>query len=334
LENVDFKGTRPLISILVPVYNVADILHRCVDSILKQTYKELEVILINDGSTDESGALCDEYEKEDARVKVIHQENTGWCGARSNALDIVKGEWIGFVDSDDYIEPQMYEKLLASAVENGTLISACGFTEHLTDGKLKYYSYPDMPEVMDSSLFLKYRYRGITLGAYVSKLYHHSLFEGTDAVRFDPGCLRMGDRLFESQIMYRTDKFSYFPDTLYHYCRREGSITISPLSDKQMTTFYSLQRVVDVLEQSAPDIVHYAKYKISQIAILFLWNAYDSGGESLQYIPELHKEIRKYPLSYFLSDKIRLKKKLIYMLILISPGLAHRIRRMSKSNEA
>ena len=102
------------ISVIVPVYNTEKFLNNCIESILNQTHKNLEVIIIDDGSTDNSPAICDEYAKKDSRVKVIHKENGGVSSARNAGLDIASGEYIGFIDGDDVIEPDMYHFLLAN----------------------------------------------------------------------------------------------------------------------------------------------------------------------------------------------------------------------------
>lgn len=115
----------PKISVIVPVYNVEKYIRECVDSILVQTFTDFELILVNDGSRDNSGAICDEYAAKDKRITLIHQENQGQAAARNNAIAIAKGEWIHFVDSDDLIHPQMLE-ILYSAVDENTKISMCG----------------------------------------------------------------------------------------------------------------------------------------------------------------------------------------------------------------
>lgn len=114
----------PKISVIVPVYNVEKYLNECVDSILAQTFTDFELILVDDGSRDNSGAICDEYASKDERISVIHQENQGQAASRNTAVAIAKGEWIHFVDSDDLIHPQMLE-ILYSAVDENIQISAC-----------------------------------------------------------------------------------------------------------------------------------------------------------------------------------------------------------------
>lgn len=114
----------PKISVIVPVYNVEKYLHECIDSILAQTFTDFELILVNDGSQDNSGAICDEYASKDNRITVIHQENQGQAAARNNGVKVARGEWIHFVDSDDLIHPQMLE-ILYGAVDETTQISMC-----------------------------------------------------------------------------------------------------------------------------------------------------------------------------------------------------------------
>lgn len=109
-------NVQPLISIVVPVYNVKQFLTKCLNSIISQTYSNLEIIVVDDGSTDGSATICDDYAKKDKRISVIHKENGGLASARNAGIDVAKGTYIGFVDSDDYIEPYMYEKLLPMSI--------------------------------------------------------------------------------------------------------------------------------------------------------------------------------------------------------------------------
>ena len=114
-----------LISVIIPVYKVERYLPRCIDSILSQTYKNIELLLIDDGSPDSSGDICDEYAEKDPRVRMFHKENGGVSSARNLGLDEAKGDYIGFVDSDDYIAPGMYEKLVELIEDNNADIAVC-----------------------------------------------------------------------------------------------------------------------------------------------------------------------------------------------------------------
>ena len=131
--------TQPLLSVIIPVYNTEKYLNECIQSVVNQTYANLEIILINDGSTDNSPAICDEWAKKDSRIRVIHKENGGAGDSRNAALDTVKSPLIGIVDSDDYILPDMYEKLYNAMIENDADLSIC--TLSLVDINDNVYPY-------------------------------------------------------------------------------------------------------------------------------------------------------------------------------------------------
>ena len=138
MENTE---TLPLISIIVPVYNVKNYLEKCLQSICGQTYKNLEIILIDDGSSDGSGELCDLFAQRDGRIKVIHQANAGQSAARNRGLAVAQGEFLGFVDSDDWIEPDMYEFLYHLLKANGADISICShYIETAVKTRVKHSS--------------------------------------------------------------------------------------------------------------------------------------------------------------------------------------------------
>ena len=126
---------KPLISVIIPVYKVEDYLEKCINSVINQTYTNLEIILVDDGSTDDSPKICDEYAKKDNRIKVIHKENGGLSDARNKGIEIASGEYIGFVDSDDWILPNMYEVLLRNLIKNNADISVCNLIRSKDDIK-------------------------------------------------------------------------------------------------------------------------------------------------------------------------------------------------------
>lgn len=169
--------TLEMISVIIPVYNVEMYLSRCVESVLRQTYSNLEIILVNDGSTDHCGEICDSFTKLDRRVKVIHKENGGLSSARNAGLEVAKGEYVGFVDSDDWIAEDMYETLCAAMLDDVDItcsgrvyISSDGRYNKFYTGKAKKYT---KEEALEEMLLL----RGIDVSA-CTKLFRRALFEG------------------------------------------------------------------------------------------------------------------------------------------------------------
>ena len=144
-----------LISIIVPVYKVEKYLEKCVKSILNQTYTNLEIILVNDGSPDECGRLCDELAKVDDRIRVFHKENGGLSDARNYGVERASGEYIGFVDSDDYIHESMYEKLYEAIKKSGTEISECGVTRVYKNMLRPHYEGEDYFLILDKQEYLE-----------------------------------------------------------------------------------------------------------------------------------------------------------------------------------
>lgn len=178
------SSEKPLISIIVPIYNVEDCVKECVDSILAQSYKNIEVILVDDGSQDKSGAICDEYAKKDKRVKVIHKKNGGVSSARNAGLETMEGEYISFVDGDDVLKVDCIKKLYEDILRTGADVSICGFTRFNEDGETTC-SEEDFTGIKTSheamSLLLKNKFYPSPWG----KLYKRGVFNG---LRYDKQC--------------------------------------------------------------------------------------------------------------------------------------------------
>ncbi|MBQ7593529.1 MAG: glycosyltransferase [Synergistaceae bacterium] len=178
----------PLISVVVPVYNAEKYLSQCIESITSQTYRNLEIILVDDGSTDKSGAICDDYAEKDKRVKVIHKVNEGNSAARNTGLDLAKGEIIATVDDDDFLAPEMYEKLYKLLVENNADMSMCEFMYYHGSEDINSASEKTYPvEIINGEEFLYRLVMPGFSGAYLriwNKLYKAELFKN---VRFQPG---------------------------------------------------------------------------------------------------------------------------------------------------
>ena len=212
---------NPLLTIIVPVYNILEYLPRCVHSITAQTYRNLEILLVDDGSTDGTGELCEELAKEDNRIRVIHKENGGSSSARNLAIEQAKGEYLGFVDSDDYIDPDMYERLLKGIQEYQVPVAQIGRDEIDVDGNLlpNICEPPTEPVCFGAEEFLKelLMHRGDC--SFCTKLVHRELLQEE---KFPVGLLNEDFRLLV-KILPKMGKLVSLPGQTYHVFYRIGS---------------------------------------------------------------------------------------------------------------
>ncbi|MDE6521745.1 MAG: glycosyltransferase [Muribaculaceae bacterium] len=224
---------KPLISILVPIYNVEMYLKECLDSIKAQTFSDWECVLVDDGSTDSSPAICDEYAEADGRFKVIHQKNGGVSNARNTALKMAEGKFIGWTDPDDWIEPSMYETLYNLIIENDADISMVGVIKEYR-GRQSIKHYVRQRKVIDG----KETIRGIGLGKFPSYMCNKLHKREIITTSFPDG------RTFEDMFVYgqwlkNVNKVAIDPTPLYHYRMRIGSITHTNPSKNRYDFFLS-----------------------------------------------------------------------------------------------
>lgn len=212
--------TQPLISIIIPVYKTEPYLRKCLDSVAGQTYKNLEIIIVDDGSPDDCGAICDEYAVRDKRITVIHQENGGISAARNSGMDIATGAYFGFVDSDDWCEPDMYEYLMGGIEAYGADICCCDYTQHGGRANLFYHS-PDTEVLSQNEALLLLLEDKLMQNHVWNKLFEARLFESISfPVGFTFEDVAVSYRLFE-----RATRVVRLTDAKYNYLIRPGSIT-------------------------------------------------------------------------------------------------------------
>ena len=227
----------PKISIIVPVYNVEKYLGKCIESILNQTFRDFELILVDDGSTDSSGKICDEYSLKDSRIKVIHKENGGLSSARNTGLDIAKGEYIGFVDSDDWIEMDMYEILYKLIKTSGKDMANIGFSAIYEDRIEKWTDNKKIILNREESLIelLKHRYFGnyIWANLYSKKIFKNIRF--TEKIKFE-----------DIDIMYKllnnSNGIVSQGISKYNYIQRKDS-TIDEFFSKKYMEDFNIQKI-------------------------------------------------------------------------------------------
>ena len=244
------KNLQPFISIIVPVYNVEKWLNKCVDSILGQTHENIELILVDDGSPDRCGEICDEYAKKDARVKVIHQENARQGAARNSGLDIAKGDYIGFVDSDDYIAPDMYEEMLSKMEEHNADMAVCGYYS-ITPYQRVASCTNDGVLVMDNHEAMKTYYSTQLIHSTVwNKLYKRRLWGD---LRFPEKVLREDEYVFY-RALANAEKVVHIGEAKYYYIIREGSSEHGGFRLDFLISNETIDRQYDYIKENYPEL--------------------------------------------------------------------------------
>lgn len=279
-----------LISVIVPVYKVEDYLYRCVESIVNQSYKNLEIILVDDGSPDKCPQMCDEWIKKDSRIKVIHKDNGGLSDARNAGLDIASGEYISFVDSDDWISKNYIEKLYHSIIANNADISECNV----------YYAYGEELSAYNNDSAFFYENNKSVMEAYIrdyhiktvvwNKLYSIDLLS---SIRFEKGKLHE-DEFFTYLVLSKVDRLAHINEYLYFYRQRSDSI----MGQSQSFAIHNLDSIEGCsnralyVKENYPDLYFYELRNMTNLCI----GQYEMllSSEKKDYYPHAKREIKKY----------------------------------------
>ena len=327
--------TTPLISVIVPVYRVEEYLERCVKSILSQTYKNLEVILVDDGSPDQCPAICDACAEKDARVKVIHQENKGLSGARNAGIDAASGEYLAFVDSDDYVSPHFIEELYQLLQDTGCAIGQCRFSYVKGDG---------LVEEGDSA-FCIYRRESLMEQLYGpeekatcfvvawNKLYRAELFKET-GIRYPEGRIHE-DEATTYRLFHEAKKLAFLDRALYGYYTENGGSITSVFSAKRLQWLTAHEERIAFFKKNGYEKLLPAAYrKLCDACITFYFRC----TEQVKDAEELKKELRKRLETYRANGAawiaaLPLKTRMGYELFSMSPGLyAKMLQKMQETS--
>ena len=228
------------VSVIIPVYNAEKYLKRCVDSILSQTFVDFELILVDDGSPDDSGKICDDYRCIDNRVRVIHQENQGVSGARQTGLDAASGDFVIFADPDDWIELTMLEELIEKAeAEDADVVICDMICEHLVDGKIESRLFVQKPKAFDSQSIMSQLLLGELYGSTANKLYRNKTLKRS-SITFPYSINFCEDLWFNCKLFLNQNiKVTYLNRALYHYDQYSN--------DNSLTKSYGSRMVQDYL---------------------------------------------------------------------------------------
>lgn len=247
------------ISIIVPVYNVEAYLEKCVESILKQTYTNLEILLVNDGSTDKSGELCDKLALRDHRIRVIHKENGGLSDARNRGIDEASSNLIGFIDSDDYIDEDMYETLYRQMVASKADLSMCGHYDVYHQIPEKQVAEIKTWELMPEEAIKMVMEAKILSVTAVNKLYKKALFE---QLRFRIGKIAE-DAFIMVDLIHQCSKVVATNEKKYYYVHRENSITTQKFSLKFLNVIEAYEQNAKIISENYPDLYDVAIMRLN-----------------------------------------------------------------------
>ena len=282
----------PAISVIVPVYKVEKYIHRCVDSVLGQTFADFELILVDDGSPDNCGAICDEYAAKDSRVRVIHQENGGLSAARNTGIDWSfansDSRWLTFIDSDDWVHPEYLQRLLDAAVEYKVSVSICGFVQ--TEGE-----EPDIdPEALAPVLWTPedfYVEHNVNATVAWGKLYCKECFR---TIRYPVGKIHE-DEFVTYRVSFQLSALAVIRAPMYFYYTNPDGITKAKWRPQRLHALEAIRRQVAFLKDRQYEKAYrhaLKKYMTCLSGHIFFLEKEDRS-QRVDYIPKLRRELRR-----------------------------------------
>lgn len=315
----------PKLSIIVPVYNVDKYLERCIRSILNQTYENFEIILVNDGSTDNSGIICENYSKVDSRIRVIHKKNEGVSSARNIGVDNAKGKYIGFIDPDDYINKYMYEILINVLKKNNSDMVICDYykiAEKYIDGKEINNPINIESIIVDSITGTEAIDKLFECGEKFiftwNKLYKSYLFDG---LRYKVGKI-YEDEFLAHRILYRCKSISVINEQLYFYVQRRGSIVNSEFTTKKFDKVYAVKDRVDFLKEK--NLIKLKEKAEKSFVDYFVWNyfvAYQRLNNADEDLMNLKCKFNETFFELLKNTRISFREKITLIILYMSPKL-------------
>lgn len=317
---------KPLVSVIVPVYKVEKYLDKCVESIVEQTYKNLEIILVDDGSPDNCPSMCDDWAARDSRIKVIHKANGGLSSARNAGLGIFGGEFVMFVDSDDWIERDAVQRLISLGGDVDIIM--CGFSIENESGEVSYEN-SGKKEIKGSDILGEFVLDNIRPEV-CAKLYRSSLFSGE---RFDESIRYAEDLDMNYRLMKKAEGFISTDEGFYHYIRRSGSITDTDMTAGRASLYEITEKIIEdnsgnrnLVEKS---IYRHTRILFATLSRLLSKDERVSGGEKISsvYSEKIFGEIKKYKKDIMKNRYLAARYKIFTVVIAISPKLFVKVNR-------
>lgn len=303
---------KDLISIIIPIYKVELYIDKCIQSVLNQTWKNIEIILVDDGSPDNCGLICDKYCKQDARVKVIHKENGGLSDARNAGIEIATGDYIGFVDSDDWIDENFYELLIEKMQKTGADIVAAGVKKVWGDGKIDC-----MTPLQEIRLNNYEAMKAIIEETSLKQPVWYKLYRADVArIKFKKGVLHE-DNYWSYQVVAKANTVIVMPEPYYYYRQRSNSIMSSEYSEKRLAAIDSKIQRQKFLIREYPELTDLGCMEILFGAcyqgVLIIKNT--TGERRKILLKEVNELIKTYEISKEGYKQLKTSHKIWYMII-------------------
>jgi len=303
----------PLISIIVPIFNCEKYIPQCVTSLINQTYRNTEILLINDGSTDSSGLLCDNYKESDNRITVIHQNNSGVSSARNQGLDCANGDYIAFVDADDYVSPDFIYSLYNN-IKN-TDISICGYYRFSDSAPLRETLLTFTPNLPHDELF-HYVLCNNHIGGYLWNKFFRSKIIVENNIRFNT-TLRIGeDMLWITEYLKHANNGVYIPKALYYYQNNRDSALQSGFHSKKfnsrtITNLDAADLIATHLQKESSSVLASMSYRHVRTCMWLFFNMIACSHYDKELLKRIHVTTRKNLHPYLKADDSKFLEKIV-----------------------
>jgi len=287
--------TEDLITVIVPIYNVEKYLPRCLDSLLSQTYRNLEIILVDDGSPDRCGEICDEYAEKDSRIQVIHQSNGGVSSARNHALNLATGDYIGFVDPDDDPKNTLFEFLYQNSKHYNADISICGFYQGKDSSSMKRNTEENQTVQMNPEQAIRMMLNDQAYRGYLwNKLFRRELLipEHGEQLYFEESIHLCEDLLMCCRCMLKSKQIVYDTQPHYYYTIRDDGACKADLNERKLTILKAIQMMKDAVATQCPSLSGYLADYYANVVAAFVGEAttMSDSAASKKYVSALKKE--------------------------------------------
>lgn len=306
-----------LISVIMPIYNMEQYLNRALDSILNQDYENFELILVNDGSTDNCGQICEEYSKKEKKIKVLHKKNGGLSSARNLGMEHAQGEYVIFPDPDDWVDIDYLSFLHNLQIEGNVDLAICGHYVIDDSGILSQTTGEKKTLNQEEAIYTLFQ-SDAYCGFSCNKLYKKSIIQDNE-LKFDLELGMAQDLHFAFRYFLNSEKFIYDPQPKYYYFQHVGGVTNSPLTPRKISGLTSFSKMKEIAEKEFPSVVSTIDGTIVNMSISFIEKYFESQVQDEKLLNILHKNIQENFKTFFFSRSYSYTRKMQGLIAYISP---------------